>query len=173
MTEYRLKVQGNRLLLQQGEALLERLTDAEYAEVCLAGWAPVGAQYRHILEHYHAFFRGLATGRVDYDARPRELRLERSREAAREATREYLAALEALDGADERAILVQTDTGAPSPDGAADWRPSSAGRELQFLCSHTVHHYALIALLLKDVGPDLGPEFGVAPPTLADQRAAR
>jgi len=173
MTEHRLTVEGNRQLLQRGEAMLGRLTDSEYAEICLGGWAPVGAQYRHILEHYHAFFRGLTSGRVDYDARPREQQLERSREAALEATRVYLTALEALDGATDRAILVQMDSGAAPPDETGDWRPSSAGRELQFLCSHTVHHYALIALLLKDVGSDLGPDFGVAPSTLAHQRAAR
>jgi hypothetical protein len=36
-----------------------------------------------------------------------------------------------------------------------------------------VHHYALIKLLLEGSGVDLGVEFGVAPSTLAHQRAAR
>ena len=57
-------------------------------------------------------------------------------------------------------------------DGVPDWRPSSVGRELQFLVSHTVHHYALIRLLLEDHGIYAGEEFGVAPSTLAHQRAA-
>jgi hypothetical protein len=43
---------------------------------------------------------------------------------------------------------------------------------LQFLCSHTVHHFALIKLLLDGTGVDLAPEFGVAPSTLAYHRTA-
>lgn len=165
-----LPLEGNRLLLRQGIGLLERLSDELYAR-SRGGWAPVGAQYRHILEHYRSFFAGLATGRVDYDARARDENIERSRGVALEATRECLAALEALDGKPDRQILVQMDTAAP--DAYPDWRPSSLGRELQFLSSHTVHHYALIKLLLEDCGLDLGPEFGVAPSTLAWQRALR
>src|ERR1043166_5979436 len=204
-----LTIAGNRALLCQGVAMLERLSDALYAEP-RGSWAPVGAQYRHILEHYHSFFAGLADARVDYDARARDERIERERGAALEATRECLAALQALDAGPDRppparrpgggriarargaaleaprgclAALEALDAGPDRPlavqmDGGAgddrpDWRPSSAGRELQFLCSHTVHHYALIKLLLDGSGVDLGAEFGVAPSTLAYQRAAR
>lgn len=126
MTASPLPLEGNRILLRQGVALLEQLSDELYAGP-RGSWAPVGVQYRHILEHYRSFFAGLAAGRVDYDARAR--------------------------------------------DATPDWRPSSLGRELQFLSSHTLHHYALIKLLLDDTGLDLGPEFGVAPSTLAWQRA--
>jgi DinB family protein len=165
-----LSVAGNRALLQQGVAMLERLSDALYAEP-RGTWAPVGAQYRHILEHYRSFFAGWPEGRVDYDARARDERIERNRSAALLATRECLAALDRLDGTTDRPLEVQMDGGGGSE--RPDWRPSSAGRELQFLCSHTVHHYALIKLLLQPSGPDLGTEFGVAPSTLAYQRAAR
>jgi hypothetical protein len=43
---------------------------------------------------------------------------------------------------------------------------STALRELQFLVSHTVHHYAVIALILRARGLEPGPDFGVAPSTL-------
>jgi hypothetical protein len=39
-------------------------------------------------------------------------------------------------------------------------------RELQFLQSHTVHHYAVIHLMLLQQGIRPDPEFGVAPSTL-------
>ncbi len=165
-----LSIAGNRGLLQQGVLMLERLSEALYAEP-RGSWAPVGAQYRHILEHYRSFFAGLPEGRVDYDARARDERIEKDRGAALLATRECLAALDALDGAADRPLEVQMDGGGGVE--RPDWRPSSAGRELQFLCSHTVHHFALIKLLLEPTGPDLGIEFGVAPSTLAYQRAAR
>jgi uncharacterized damage-inducible protein DinB len=44
------------------------------------------------------------------------------------------------------------------------------GRELQFLASHTLHHYALIAALLRLQGVEPGEEFGVAPGTLEHRR---
>jgi hypothetical protein len=55
-------------------------------------------------------------------------------------------------------------------DGEADWSQSSLKRELQFLVSHTVHHYALIKELLRRTGFDAGTEFGVAPSTIAAAR---
>jgi hypothetical protein len=170
MTRSPLPLEGNRILLRQGVALLEQLSDDLYAGP-RGNWAPVGAQYRHILEHYRSLFAGLAAGRVDYDARARDESIERYRSDALEATHECLASLAALDGAADRPVLVQMDTGAP--DSTSDWRPSSLGRELQVLCSHTIHHYELIKLLLDDTGLDLGPEFGVAPSTLAWQRVLR
>src|ERR1043166_1746075 len=129
-----LSIAGNRALLCQGVAMLDRLSDALYAEP-RGSWAPVGAQYRHILEHYRSFFAGLGDARVAYDTRARDERIERERGAALEATRECLAALEALDAGPDRPLAVQMDGGAG--DDRPDWRPSSAGRELQFLCSPT------------------------------------
>lgn len=163
-----LQVEYNRMLLQQGIALLEQLDDVQYAGK-LSTWAPVGAQYRHVLDHYHSFLRGQASARVDYDARERDEWVERSRIAALGATNQCLEGITALAGAADRPIMVQMDSGA-GPD-RPDWRPSSAGRELQFLCSHTIHHYALIRLLLQGAGVELDRDFGVAPSTLSYQRA--
>lgn len=169
MSGAELSVEGNRILLQQGVAMLERLSDVQYGS-SRNSWAPVGAQYRHVLEHYLSFLKGVPGGRVDYDARARDEWIEKSRTAALGATNECLAGLSALAGKPERPLLVQMDSGA-GPD-APDWRASSAGRELQFLSSHTVHHYALIRLLLEGAGVGLDKEFGVAPSTLSYQRTA-
>ena len=43
---------------------------------------------------------------------------------------------------------------------------SSLSRELQALSSHTVHHFALIAVTLRAHGVQMDPEFGMAPSTL-------
>ncbi len=48
----------------------------------------------------------------------------------------------------------------------SSWATSSVERELQFLRSHTVHHFALIAVILRLSGLEPGEEFGVAPSTL-------
>lgn len=155
MSESGLPLEGNRALLEQGLALLTAMSDAQYASV--------GPHYRHALDHYLAFFRGLPSGRVDYDAREREALLEHSRAAATAVTQECLAELQRLAGQTDRPVQIQMETGV---GGGPDWRASSVGRELQFLCSHTLHHYALIRLLSEPAIP-LHPEFGVAPSTLA------
>jgi hypothetical protein len=43
---------------------------------------------------------------------------------------------------------------------------SSISRELQFLSSHAVHHFALIAMTLRAEGVPMDPDFGMAPSTL-------
>ncbi|HEV8148666.1 MAG TPA: DinB family protein [Gemmatimonadales bacterium] len=164
-----LPLEGNRAMLRQGVALLEQLSDAQYAGQP-AGRPSVGAQIRHVLEHYLAFLRGFSTGYVDYDARAREERLERSREAALSVTRECLAGLAALAGEPDRPLQVQLET---ESGGPPDWRSSSAGRELQFLCGHTVHHWALIRLLLAEQGCELTAELGVAPSTLTHRNRGK
>ena len=165
-----LATEGNLVLLRRGLALLDALSDAEYADP-RGRWAPVGAQYRHVLDHYASWIQGLPEGRVDYDDRSRDPRLESDRGFARSRTLECLDALAGLEAHPDRPVLVQMHCGGEDP--APDWRESSAGRELQFLCSHTVHHFALIQLLLEGSGVTLDPEFGTAPSTLAWQRSTR
>jgi hypothetical protein len=43
---------------------------------------------------------------------------------------------------------------------------SSTGRELQTLSSHTIHHFALIAMTLRVLGHKVDRDFGMAPSTL-------
>lgn len=161
-------LEANRALLDQGLDLLSRLADGQYA-ARRGGWAPVGAQYRHVLEHYHCFLAGLPTGEVDYDSRQRDAELEQSPRRAADATRTVQAALRTLAGSNSaRPLRVQSRTslGADEPE----WSDSTLGRELQFLVSHTVHHFALIKLLLAPEPIELDADFGVAPSTLAHAR---
>ena len=51
-----------------------------------------------------------------------------------------------------------------SPDGNVI--SSTVGRELQYLLDHTIHHYAIIAIILKAQSITVPEEFGVAPSTL-------
>ena len=51
------------------------------------------------------------------------------------------------------------------------WLASSIGRELQALSSHTIHHFALIAVTLRLHGIVVDPDFGMSPSTLRYQAA--
>jgi hypothetical protein len=157
-------------VLEQCAALLERLDAGLYAD---AGGAPAqsgaGGHVRHCLDFFNSFLEGLAAGRVDYDRRERDPLVERDPATASARLRFAAEELRAHEGADpDRPLLVKLE-GADAEDETA-WRRSSVGRELQFLSSHAVHHYALVALLLRLRGFEPGEEFGVAPSTLRHWR---
>ena len=50
---------------------------------------------------------------------------------------------------------------------------SSVGRELLTLSTHTIHHFALIAITLRAHGVAVDPDFGVAPSTLRHRQKTR
>lgn len=153
--------------LQQGVDLLGRLTDEDYVRASPATYGSgIGGHLRHCIDHYTNFLAGLPAGRIDYDARLRDPRIEKDRAFAGEKLREIMRSLETLrtQGRDAE-LAVKMDCGDDS-DEASWWSTSTLRRELQFLISHTVHHYALIGLILKFQGKETGPDFGIAPSTL-------
>ena len=159
-------IRDNLDTLQQGLAVLERITEEDYrAPVPACFNAAAGGHVRHVIEHYESLLRGLASGRVDYENRPRDPDVERNPATAAQRVRDLLARLDTL--ADEPAdgpLLVRSET-APL-DSTHPWAGSSLLRELEFLLSHTVHHYALIAIQCRLRGMTLDPDFGMAPSTL-------
>ncbi|MBK8005336.1 MAG: hypothetical protein IPK12_15750 [Gemmatimonadetes bacterium] len=164
-------VTGNLIVLEQAAEALRRMDDATYMEGGAApGISPVGVHFRHVFDHYRAFLAGLPEGRIDYDARDRAVPLERDRELALAAALGYIMDLGRLPAElGARPVQVSTRSVAGASEDP-DWAPSTVKRELQFLVSHTVHHYALIKELLRRADFDPGVEFGVAPSTLAARR---
>jgi hypothetical protein len=157
-------VVANLRLLERAAEILARVPPAAYAGGDGVG-RPAGPHFRHVLEHYSCFLAGHGAGRVDYDARAREAALEVDPAAARRRVGEILEGLGALEAtALARPLEVRLECGEGSEGD--QWSLSTVRRELQFLLSHTVHHYALIGLLLDQQGIDPGPDFGVAPSTL-------
>lgn len=158
-------------VLDQGRRLLEGLPAELYDRSPEPiATSTIGAHVRHVLDCAACLVDGLAERRVDYDRRQRDLSIEREPEAAARrlgelADRLVEPGLVASGLAERDALEVRAELPAGAPD-AACWTPSSVGRELVHVLSHTVHHYALIATLMRhfDVEPEEG--FGVAPSTL-------
>lgn len=157
----------NVRFLRQGVELLSTLDAGIFAETGLGGQrGSIGAHLRHCIDYYRCFVRGQAGGRVDYDARERDPRIEVEPSAAAAAVEALIGALARLRPDDfDRPVEVKVDAAAWH-DPALAWSHSSVGRELQFLLSHTVHHYALIAMILRSRGLAPPDDFGVAPSTL-------
>jgi hypothetical protein len=166
MNRLNVLIEMNIRWLRQALCLLDRLDDRAFA-TSPAGMAPhrAGGQLRHVIEFYRAFLGGLESSHIDYDARPRDVVIERSRAAAKAALFSIVNAFEtAATLRSERIIWVRMEDAPAAVD--RPFMESSVSRELQFLSSHTIHHFALIAMTLRLHGVETDPEFGMAPSTL-------
>lgn len=162
-----LLIEANVIWLRQAQELLEQISDSTYTASPEA-IAPhlVGSHMRHILEFYECFLDGLESSHIDYDARKRDVTIETSRQTALAKIRSIIHALET-----ESMLLADTIIWARMEDAQALRAPesfmiSSMGRELQALSSHTIHHFALIAMTLRGLGYEVDRDFGMAPSTL-------
>lgn len=158
-------VADNLRCLQQGLRLLTEIGDELYRGRGHSHLGSgIGPHIRHTLDHYACLLAGLPTGKIDYDARQRNPQLERNREFARQQFEHVIHDFKQLTAPPELPLAVKVDSG--SHDDAANWSRSTLKREMQYLVSHTIHHYAIIAILLRTQGWELSEGFGVAPSTL-------
>jgi len=155
-------------LLQQAASLVRRTDDATFS-TSPKGLEPhrVGSHLRHVLEFYDCFLEGLKTSAIDYDARKHDETLEKNRHAAGLKISSIMRRLREADSLTEYRPLSVRMEGSE----ADAWLLSSIGRELQALSSHTIHHFALIAVTLRLHGVEVDPNFGMSPSTLRFQAA--
>ncbi len=154
--------------IRQAITLLERLPEPLFTRTDSPLYeGSIGAHLRHNIDHYHSFCHGLEEGRVDYDHRRRDPRLERDLALSKTILEGVVTEVSRIEAAAlDRPLRVKMDCGDQS-----EWADSSVRRELQFLLSHTVHHYALIAMICRLEGHPLPDSFGVAPSTLKFRQA--
>jgi hypothetical protein len=161
-----LLIGGNIQLLRQGIDLIRRLDDAAYSrENATLSLNAAGCHFRHCIDFYNCFLGALGTRRINFDLRRRDEILENNRAIAIleiERIIEGLRQLSVTDGQTRLNVILNEST----PRAPSAWGRSSVMRELQSLMSHTIHHYALIALALRLQSFEPGAEFGVAPSTL-------
>ena len=153
-------------VLDQGIRLLESLHQTEFTQVLpLANGATIGGHYRHGLEHFRQLLSGLEAGTIDYDARNRDLLVESDRLEAIRATKNLKSSLKRLSKHSSEDPL-EVKCGITYGDDDAGDASSTLGRELIFCISHAIHHYAMIALILRSEQKTLPEGFGVAPSTV-------
>ena len=148
-------------LLDQAAELIARLDRGVFTAVSpISPRASIGGHLRHVLDFYSSFIRGVEFSQIDYNQRVRDTQVEREQLAALQKIDECAKGLKGL-----KSIRVHEHVLVRTEDGSA-WSRSSVLREIDFLKSHTIHHYALIAMILRLHEVDPGEEFGVAPSTL-------
>jgi len=156
-------------ILQQGEALLAEISDADYThKVPVAFNATIGGHYRHCLDHFRTLVGSAATGDLDYDRRERGTLIETDRFAALNATRELRESYQKLDPIYIPRLLLVTCQTSYATSGS-QVSPSTIGREIMYAVAHAVHHYALIGVMGGILGLPLPTGFGVAPSTIKHQ----
>jgi uncharacterized damage-inducible protein DinB len=165
--QHKQRVMNNCIvLLKQAISLIDRIDDEIYlSHAPLSPRGTIGGHLRHILDYYQTFLAGLQFGRINYNLRRREILVESNRICAiKEITRTIAALQSATTYDDWHSLMVCTEQ---MEEALPAWCPSSFLRELDFLQSHTVHHFAIVAMLLRLHEVDPGEEFGVAPSTLS------
>jgi len=156
--------------LEQGLCLLEELTEADYTTPLPAAFeATIGGHYRHCLEHFEPLVLDPESELIDYDARPRDRRVETDLSHAIERTRTLLAACQATPPVSmQRPVQTRCKvsyTGEASPVVA-----STLGREGMYAVAHAIHHYALIGVMCHLLEIPIPEGFGIAPSTVQHQK---
>ncbi|MYL23388.1 hypothetical protein GLV89_06220 [Halomonas alkaliantarctica] len=162
-----LLIDENQRVLAQLEGLLKRVDPKAYQRLLGAhATQSLGKHVRHVLEHYQTLLEACSASplqtTLDYEQRKRETVLEND-------PAEALARVKTVQ--ENLASLTTTPPTTPLSlyypvDNSASALPTSLGRELAFLTSHTVHHMALISLLCETLDIPLPKAFGVHPSTL-------
>jgi uncharacterized damage-inducible protein DinB len=125
----------------------------------------IGEHVRHCLDHIGALVAASASQLLSYDRRERGTSVERD---PAEALRLIMRLRSALDRWGDRALdepICVASLLTTAGESVSGW--SSLGRELAFVSSHTIHHEAMIAVLLSLAGLDVPDRLGLAPATPA------
>jgi len=129
----------------------------------------IGKHLRHAREHYKLLMDCVSMSprpkrlELCYDKRTRDVPMETSLAAARQAFEETKEWLEhdALQIDLEEPITLNAVT--PYPQALQ----TTYGRELWFVSLHAIHHWSMVRVIAAEMGLQVEETFGVAPSTMA------
>jgi uncharacterized damage-inducible protein DinB len=130
----------------------------------------IGEHVRHCLDHIGALVAAQAARPLSYDLRERGTAVEHDRA---EALQLIMRLKSAVNRWGERALdepVCVASMLTTAGESVTGW--STLGRELAFVNSHTIHHEAMIALLLSLAAREVPDRLGLAPTTPRRQSGA-
>lgn len=153
-------------VLEQGEALLSGLSDAQYCDTATDFCsASIGSHYRHSLDHFKILLEAVNGSVIDYDRRDRDVQLETERLRALRVTRDFRHAVRFLsDAVLDKAMEARSKISYVGAGTSA--AATTFGREVMFAVSHAIHHHALIAMICGLRKIPVPQNFGMAPSTI-------
>lgn len=125
----------------------------------------IGSHIRHIVDHFQALMNGLAGEHVNYNIRHRNNQIEQFPNAAIEALQavsKWLVNIEDKDLNVTLSVTSEIDVCRPLSTTCL----STVERELVFVSSHAIHHYALIRIMCGMQNRQVPELFGYAPSTV-------
>lgn len=142
--------------------VLDRLSDEEYTRPSKILFnATIGQHVRHIIELFQCLGNGYAEGRVNYEKRKRDYRIETDRKFAAASLRAVYRELEKPN----KEMILEAEDYSDTPETVAV--PSNYYREVAYNLEHSIHHMALIRVGVNEVSNlQLPEEFGVAYSTI-------
>lgn len=160
-------VEDNIDILRQGINLIEKIGSRLYSvEKLPFSKNSIGSHFRHCIDFYNIFLTSLEKGKINYALRKRNLFVETDCSVAILEIEAIIKNLPRISPDDLRKQVHVILEDLPNHLAPSAWSGSTVMRELQFLLSHTTHHYAIIALALRFHGFNPSDEFGVAKSTL-------
>jgi hypothetical protein len=125
----------------------------------------IGQHARHIIEFYQCLFNGNANGKINYDSRNRDLRIESDLEYALNNINILVEQLGASYA--DLSISLEVSIGF----GNHTTVTTTFQRELTYLIEHTIHHLAIINIAINELFPliNVPKHFGVAFSTIQFQ----
>lgn len=157
----------NSAVLTELSNLLSSMPDRVYQKRSLPHSqikvSSIGAHCRHIIEFYQSFLKGAVSGNINYDHRARNVELEINRSLAlreiQNIQKQLSELLNCSSLGESSHLQAQVD-----PENFITIETNLV-RELIFLQAHSVHHQAMIALLMHCFELTVPEEFGLATST--------
>ena len=141
---------------------LQQLSDVEYSRPSRTLFhATIGQHVRHIIELFICLRNGYEEGKVNYEKRKRDHRIETDRVFASNQLKELYKSLEKPD----KYMVLEAEDYSDTAETVAI--RSNYYREIAYNLEHTIHHMALIRVGVNEVSSlQLPDEFGVAYSTI-------
>lgn len=170
MTNLNTYLTTNQHLLTQIKSELDKLDELGengrliyFSAIPIIGGASIGAHLRHILDFYNAFYFGAKNCKIDYDDRQRNPETENELNCGIAQLLVTKEQLQTMQNGTNQDVMVNAAIEVAS---IVNFAKSNLIRELQSLHSHTTHHMAIIAIVLKLNDISVDSDFGKAPSTI-------
>ncbi len=154
------------VILRQAIDLLSELNAEEYQKKLPPHFpSSIGTHIRHIVDHFIALMDGHQQGHVDYNKRNRHNDIEHSPCSAMQSLENLINWLNNLsDEWLDKPLGITTEIDVSRT--CSTTCQSTLERELVFVSSHAIHHFALIKIMCGMQNKAVPEFFGYAPATI-------
>lgn len=146
--------------------LLKKITNQDYSTpIKHLNNSTIGQHYRHIIEFYLCYLKGLEDNHINFDSRERSIKLETNKTCCIETINTIIEKLSSKLN-NQSAIIFEYNYTIENSQSAE--MVSNTLRELLFCLDHSIHHQALIKVALIELGKEkiMGDNFGMAYSTI-------